>query len=449
MTTTAPDADEWKSTDKSLVAVVPDYDHTDPGNQTSLLRLGAYESSEEQPDGKGLLERLGDSDWAKSARAALEKNTTTHELYAGWLEYTDGDRTVAVKRDNRQAYAGHSHEFIKEDKIESIGGKYRLNIGAGTQEVYNADPIYFVEFKKQEYVLAGGQPTWRKTEMGHNSTDSYTFGDVESFFGGYKLDAMFGLTNNVYVGGKVDVSFAASLAVSVGFEVELCAGVKCSFVKGRDLIVADDVETKARDSIHLRVKESSDWTLRRERTAGVVVAGLVGTGAAAVLAGTTAAAPTHEVGGPDASSKGTGSGGIGGMLGGSAAAFALGLAGAVYFALKEKQATKKSQAELKIEGSGIELRHNAADGTTMQSELTLHGQHVRLRDAQGSQLELQAGGNLVATATGHLTLQNTTGSATLELRKRGRVHIGAKSRTGGPVDIVGLLSVNNGTLTVR
>lgn len=415
----------WTAPGKRLSASVPDYDAAMGGNQSSYLRLGVPAASHEQL----LLDSLETS--------FKEKLTPL----PGWLEYTDGDRGIATRKSAREVVGEDYALYVEKNstvevkldatttiggnetitvggdetttitgdatigiggkKVETIASHYRLNIGAGTLETYNADPVYKIEFFEQD-VLAAGKASWRKRELAHNSSDSYSFGDVESFFGGYKFDAMFGLTNEIFVGGKVNLAIAASLEATMGYAIELGMGLKYSSVKGKDLNVASDHEIKARKTVHLRIKpehESTD-SMRNKVAAGLAAAG--GTVVAAALAAGTAGGEVDSEGVAVAPAA---------CLGAASAVFAAGLAASVFLALREKASPKRSTAELQMDKDGVKIAHNSPTGAVNAQASIDHTGLVSLRNRQGSKLELDAEGDVVARAARSVLIQlqpNTT-----------------------------------------
>lgn len=157
---------------------------------------------------------------------------------AGVFDYTDRNRTV-ITRGNKE---------------EVVYGKHRLSISGSGMNLFDAAPIYYLYYRKDGSI--SGLDTWRKTEKMHVAADVYSFGDTESFFGGFKFDGMGGLSSSVYVGGKVDVSAAVSLSAKLGFDVALGAETKYEDVHGTSITVADDHDFKARKRIVLRVKSA-------------------------------------------------------------------------------------------------------------------------------------------------------------------------------------------------
>lgn len=410
-------SDEWESMGRSLVAVVPDYDAVRANNQKSLLRLGAYEPSEEW----NLLQSLPDD-----VREELQPSPGTN--HPGWLEYTDGDRTVVVHGNNRQYIAGSSHQFIGGTKTETIGGHYRLNIGAGSLALYNADPVYKVEFFEQD-VKAAGKKTWRKREMGHVSQDSYSFGDCESFFGGYKFDLVFGLTNGIFVGGKLDIALAIGCSFNFGYSLEFGAALKYSNVAGGDISVATNHEIKAREAIHLRVKTAADPTDLTKKQIGAIVVGTVGVVTAAGLTGGVAAGEVDD--------DGFASGPMGFLMA-SGAVFLGSMVASLVLALMDKQSPKISATELKLEQTRAFLSANVGPVSQASLELGVDGS-AKLSNVTQSSIELDNSGLLGVQAGTDLILSNGPSSAMILCLANG--DLGLRSTTaniGAQIVKVGL-----------
>ncbi|WP_437715849.1 hypothetical protein WMF45_05165 [Sorangium sp. So ce448] len=391
-----------------LILKTPDYDDA-TGTQTSYLRIGASDSTTENALLDTGVQNAGD------LRAGDPAKT-----YPGWFEYTDGDRTLVVRGNNRESIEKDETVLIGGNKTDTVAGKYRLNLGAGTLEVYNADPVYRVEFFEQD-VLTAGKKSWRKREMGHNSSDTYTFGDTESFFGGYKFDAMFGLTNTVFLGGKVDLSLALALTASMGFTCEFGMGLKYSNVDGKDIKTAGDHELKARKEIHLRIKADHEGVGggRNLVLAGIAAATAV---PVAILSGCTAAG-TVDSSGVAATPAG--------CLGTAAGVFAAGLVAAVVVALKDKAGAPVSQAEIKMDKDKVLIQQNNAAGV-MQSKLYVGEAAdgpglVWLENNRNCWLQLKANGNMTLNAGNNLNLQTNDGSAILKLLTGGTIQLKSTS----------------------
>jgi hypothetical protein len=417
---------QYSVTGTWLILKTPDYDDA-TGTQTSYLRIGASDSTTENALLDTGVQNAGD------LRAGDPAKT-----YPGWFEYTDGDRTLVVRGNNRESIEKDETVLIGGNKTDTVAGKYRLNLGAGTLEVYNADPVYRVEFFEQN-VYAAGKKSWRKREMGHNSSDTYTFGDTESFFGGYKFDAMFGMTNTVFLGGKVDFSLALALTASMGFVVEFGAGLKYSNVAGKDISTAGDHEIKAREEIHLRIKADHE-SVGGNRN--LVLAGIAAATAVpvAILSGCTAAG-TVDSSGVAATPAG--------CLGTAAGVFAAGLIAAVVVALKDKAGAPISQSEIKMDKDSVTIRHNDAAGNPQSLIYAgndgIQSGQVGLANHLDSFVELQVDADVVVNAGKDLYLQTEDSRAVLKLLTGGDVRL-----TSTSANIRGQITLgNNNELTVQ
>ncbi len=348
---------------KSLVAVVPDYKHTteEDVGKTSLLRLGAYDTEDE----KIILGKLHDP-W---------KKTLPNEAFPdGWLEYTDGDRTVVTQ--------GTKREFIR--------GISELNI----TDKDDTEPIYKLKYFKQ---LNG---VWRKREAGRVTSDSYWFGDTETFFGGFKFDAMFGLGINLFVGGKLDASAGISAKVDLGYALEIGAGLKYS-VCYEAIAVANDHEIKGRKSIHLRIKETGTKMaeMAANQTTAIAVA-VAGCAVAAILAGGAAAIRIND----DGTAPATGA-----MMGAATIPMSVCLAFSVMAALEARTALRKkvkSDAEIEMYKNQIAIRHWEKDvicgeiyaGVINPEDENSPGGMVRLKNHKDCSIELGPDGTTTIQA---------------------------------------------------
>ncbi len=433
MTTTT--TDDVVSPGTSLVALVPDYDLCKGGNQKSLLRLGAYDPVDEA----NIFGAAALTSWTASDGTIIKDKLGGGTPYPGWLEYTDGDRTVVTMGANREAIVGPSDTYIQGNatleitgtstttivgqKTDNIGGRYRVNVGtggAGTMEVWNSDPVYFIDFFQQPGLITAGKPAYRKREMGHVAADSYWFGDTETFFGGYKFDAMFGMTNTIFVGGKFDFSVAASLSMSFGYAIELGASLKYSNCLGATIGVANDHEIKGRKTIHLRIKPTHDaaaeMTVRQKFAVASAVGGTV---IAAALAAGTAAGTVDAEG--KAAAPGI-------CLGLGAGVFAAGLAISLILALKEKASPKLSVSEVKMDADGVSIAHKDAAGVVMQSEVYA-GEGaagpglVYMENVHGSLVHLDPNQDVIVQTAKDLYLQTAGRNAAIQLLGTGQIQM--------------------------
>ncbi|NUP12384.1 MAG: hypothetical protein HOW73_40585 [Polyangiaceae bacterium] len=421
MTTTS---DDWRPTSggRSLVALVPDYDGVVDGDQKSLLRLGAYDATDEN----SIFGNLDDgwtavSESTKKVKDLLQTGTPAQPR-PGWLEYTDGDRTRATKGTARDAVQGDYKLYVKGDALMDVGGKWVFRIGSGTVETWNADPVYYINFYQQPGLFTAGKPAYRKTEMGHVAADSYWFGDTETFYGGFKFDCTFGLTMAAFVGGKFDVNATLGASFNFGYAFELGAVYKYSNVLGKDMHVADDLESKARKSVHLRVKATADGISAALRASVKANTG------AAVLAGASAVTAAVSTVIPPVTDSGTAPV-VGSLMALSGVGCIAALAWSLVNALKEKAAPKVSATELKMDDSTIVLQQNDVTGATMESKIQLGGGAapglVRLINLPGSYLELQSDQDVVLEAAKDMYLQNVPRTSMIKLSATGDINMKA------------------------
>ncbi len=386
---------------KWLILKTPDYDDTAQGVQTSYLREGAANSSDEN-------DLLGSHGGAPSADAARSTENGVTRTFDGWFEYTDGVRTEVTRGARVEITGGSEHTFVAGDqtidvagkRTDNIGGEYRINVGGnssgggagGTVQIYDSDPIFYMDFRKQSGTLAGKDATWRKTTRGHVAADSYMFGDTENFFAGYKFDATFGLTNNLFAGGKIDFTAAVSFAATASYALEVSGGLKYSFTKGLDFRNASDHDVKG-DTVRLRVKAGHDAIARSWEK--VLAGGLLGAGAAvaAAVAGGGSADADTEV---DSQGRRT-SQQIDNEMGAAASVFTVCLIASLIISIRERASPKRSRSELLLTNQGAGLSQNNALGQ-MESALGLGGGRATLRNAN-STIDMRPNGVLLATGT--------------------------------------------------
>jgi hypothetical protein len=439
MTTTS---DDWRPTSggRSLVALVPDYDGVTDGNQKSVLRLGAYDPTDEA----SIFSALDDgwkavSNGDKKVKDLLLNKSS--QPFPGWLEYTDGDRTVVAKGSVREAIEGDYTLYVGGNVLMDVGGKWEFRIGSGTVETWNADPVYYIEFFKQEHTLTAGKSSYRKREMGHVSADSYWFGDMETFYAGFKFDATMGLTMAAFLGGKIDVNAALSASFTFGYAIELGAVYKYSNVLGKDMHVADDLESKAHTSLHLRVKATADGISKALKASAKanIGAAVVAAVAAGVAGSSTAIPPVTSSGIAPVAITGLSLGGIG---------FIAALAWSLHNALKENAAPKLSASELKMDATSILLRKSDATGATMESMLEMKTGAgpgmTTLENITGSYVQLGSNGHAILEAAQDVVVRNAGGTASIWIQQAGDIRVKA---TTSNVD--GRLYVGPGGTTLR
>jgi type VI secretion system VgrG family protein len=211
---------------KRLDIRVPDYKNSgdttgDETNQDSYLRLGKtayWEFQNADLDGFGGQKIDGESD-KKGDKETLD----------GWFDYTDGN-----------------HLSITQGKRTDVvnGGDYTRIITQGGLKTNDPSPVQLDYFR----VIDGYG--WRRTTAAFLSSDTYTYGDSEEFFVGYKFDGMVGMSASAYVGGNLNVSASLDVDVhvartyTVGFEnaFEVVDGDKYSFAKKDSLEASEKIE---------------------------------------------------------------------------------------------------------------------------------------------------------------------------------------------------------------
>jgi len=406
---------------KWLILKTPDYDETAEGVQTSYFREGAANSSEEN-------DLLGSHGGTPSADAAQSTANGVTKTFDGWFEYTDGVRTEVTRGARVEITGGSESTYVVEDqnitvggkRVDNIGSEYRLNIGSGTLITSNADPVFWMQFKKG--AEAAGASGWRQTVMTHTSTDTYSFGDVESFFGGYKFDGTFGISSSMFVGGKIDLAASVNTAVSLGYNLSYTKSVNLAAVDGKDLKTVGKHDLKARTSVRLRVQGphplgDPQWS-RVFKSLGALGVG----SSLAIISATAGAVKGNTVKTDD----GTVSPGAAAGLGLAAIAFGVGLVASVLLALKEQAngaVPLEPPTQMKLSMNGAELSQHSAAGVR---QAALHvgntggvpggapGQ-IWMANAAQSGLELSPQGRFTASAPNQVLLATTDGTASLTL----------------------------------
>lgn len=199
-------------------------------NLTSYLRLGRAPTE--------------GTDIETPLRDKLTLNTTSLD---GHFEYTTGNRTV----------------ITGGNKEEIVDGKNRFAVNSGGFGLFDADPIYFLDFSQD---VTGA---WRKSEFTHVSGTQFAIGDTSSW--------MMGVTGGYFLGIKVEAFASLSMTIGLGINYEHVKGFSFQEAKAHDL--------KARDRITLRVKARDPFfTGKNIALAG---AGILAGGAAAIALGKT------------------------------------------------------------------------------------------------------------------------------------------------------------------
>ena len=160
----------------------------------------------------------------------------------GQFEYTTGNRTI----------------ITGGNKEEIVDGKHRIAINSGGLGLFDADPIYFLDFSQD---VTGA---WRKSEFTHVSSSQFAIGDTSSW--------MMGVTGGYFLGIKVEASAALSLSLGLGINYAHVKGISFQEAKTHDI--------KARDSITIRVKSKDPFFNHKNKA--IVTAGLLAGGAAAI-----------------------------------------------------------------------------------------------------------------------------------------------------------------------
>ena len=205
---------------------VPDYKNSagtteDTTNQDSYLRLGKtadWEFQNADLDGFGGQDIDGNED-VKGDKESLD----------GWFDYTDGNHVSITK--------GKRTDVV-------TGGDYSRIITQGGLKTNDPSPVQLDYFREVDNY------GWRRTTAAFLSSDTYTYGDSEEFFGGYKFDGMLGMSASAFVGGtlnvsaSLDVDIHAAQTYTIGYEnaFEVVDGNKYSFAKEDSLEASKKIE---------------------------------------------------------------------------------------------------------------------------------------------------------------------------------------------------------------
>jgi hypothetical protein len=198
--------------------------------KTSYLRIGTAPTDPADPE-QGFRESSDGED-------LLDLNTGSLD---GHFEYTSGNRTIIT--------GGNKEEIVE--------GKHRIAINSGNLGLYDADPLYLMDFSQD---VTGA---WRKTEATHVSATQFAMGDTQSWMMGVKGDYFLGLQVNAF----------ASLSLTMGL------GIKYEHVKGASFNEAKSHDMKARERLTLRVK-TEDPFFGSSKNKWIAAAGLLAGGAA-------------------------------------------------------------------------------------------------------------------------------------------------------------------------
>jgi type VI secretion system VgrG family protein len=250
-------------TGKQFTIGVPDYEDEGlditNGSKDSYLRLGNSSNWEKRI---GIAASALDSDDDEKNDVDGTDKWINELGGGGWFDYTDGDR-VSVTQGKRT------------DVIN--GGNYDLIINNGGLMTADAATLHRDDFRK-----LGND--WRRTTEGYLSADTYTSGDSEDFFCGFKFDGMVGLSTTAFLGGQGDFSLGVNAGVSFGLDINLGYSHEVSFTKGNKYSSCDKDSIEATNKIELFVeKGDSSWKAKAKQFgiagAGLAAGAAVGIGA--------------------------------------------------------------------------------------------------------------------------------------------------------------------------
>jgi hypothetical protein len=345
-----------------MILKMPDYEVDSEGaKKNSYLRLGAPAEGE-----SSLLPHDG-NEVRDLFRIALEEGT--EEIAAGWFDYTDGNRT----------------SITVGEKKELVGTGYELRVLGGTFDTFENSTSYMARWDDK-----------RRTERGYISVGEFFHGDKESFFGGYQIEALFGLDVDAALGGKLEVSLGFNIECFVGYKLEVGASAAFALTEGKELRVAREFEHKARESVVLRIKpvgtplSGSLW--KASSVAAAVAAGGAGAAAASIGASTSD-----------------------GAMGGTIAAFGVAIGLSLMAALRSAHESKKSAAEIKMTAGGIEIGHWGMNGAGQEASMIFGepdgvGGGIRLKNTAGAGLLLESGGTVTLSSPKNVSLHANHGT---------------------------------------
>jgi PKD repeat protein len=242
---------------KYLKIETPDYYPSNSTNDYSYIRLGAIPDTASDTNS---LEKEGEN----------LKGEKRHGIYS----YTTGYRLEATDL-NREVL---------------IGGSNRFTIGGGGLGVMDAEPAYGLWFRPVEdngweYMddyedKSDSQKKdihWRKTEWGIQKSDTYYYGDSESFFGGFTFSGFAGLQTSMTLAGSLSTSFAIAMGINVGASIDYTAGINFSVKEGKDFDwTGGTKDIKAKSSVTVRTKSGTTADLARWVAAAGAAVALVG-----------------------------------------------------------------------------------------------------------------------------------------------------------------------------
>jgi len=350
----------------------------------------------------------------KDCGTILFLNTSGHKPSAlahhldGVLDYTDGNRT----------------EVTLHNREVSIGGKSRISIGAGGLGVWDAGSAWVNNMRQVGQI--GSVGLWRHTVVEHTSSDSYQFGDTESFFAGFTFSGMIGLSTSAYVGGNLGLSIAANVNVGLSANVDINYSSNYEFSGGGSWRQTKKEETTASQKITLQVNPTTGVSYKAGKVAAVAAGAAVVTGVAA-----TAAAGVDDSASDDSASTWGSRIGIG---------LATGIwAGSLMAARASK--SKVAPPSSKIELSNNKIVLSAGPAATSNIEITPDG--IKLSASPTCSIELKSTGEIITkSGTNKLAIDSmgiVTYASNLQLHSNAAVEI-----TG-----VGLANLNANKIEIK
>ncbi len=184
-----------------------------------------------------------DTNLSGSIRSQGSYSYFGHAASQGVYDYTDGNRTVITQGSQQTVTVGH--------RTDVVLGDYRLIIPRRTSGVFDAD-VYGMRYRKQ-----GGN--WRKTEWSHVASDTYAWGDTESFFWGTSFALSGGVSAEGFLGGKLEAAVALSASVTLGASVEASIGDRFVYTKGDERTSSNTHLVAAKRTITFAIGEQS-WS---------------------------------------------------------------------------------------------------------------------------------------------------------------------------------------------
>ncbi|BCE02725.1 phage baseplate assembly protein V [Marinicellulosiphila megalodicopiae] len=215
----------------------------------SYLRMGGESSSE-------IIKYTG-QDLNDGREAVIDTAGT------GWVDYTSGNRTTVTE--------GKKTEIIN-------GGPYKLIINKGSLSTEDAGPLHHLSFYDTGY-------GWRRTCVEHISSDTYSYGDVETFFAGFKMDAMVGMSTSLSWGGKVEFGFDQTISFKGDNSIKFGKENNYDWVEKEDHAFSSSSFTQAIEKIEMVVDKDANPTVDVKKELSNIK--LWGAGLAAIGCGVT------------------------------------------------------------------------------------------------------------------------------------------------------------------